>query len=106
MQAYYWNDLYSGWGWVLWFGMVFLFFSMIGNWGYTRSAHRLYREGSVRTDVLDILSERYARGDIQRDEYLRMKEDIAPMSTTAPTSDSARSGKSNEWRATTIPVQT
>ena len=29
-----WNDLYSGWGLILWFGIVCLLFASIGNWGY------------------------------------------------------------------------
>lgn len=38
----YWNDWYFGWGWFLWFGILFLLFSSIGNWGYTYRAHRKY----------------------------------------------------------------
>jgi putative membrane protein len=44
MSNYYWNDWYSGWGWFLWFGVFFLFFSGIGNWGYTYQAHRKYQD--------------------------------------------------------------
>ncbi len=40
----YWNDLYFGWGWFLWFGVIFLFFSSFGNWGYTYRAHRRYEQ--------------------------------------------------------------
>ena len=78
MTTYYWNDLYTAWGWILWFGMIFLFFSVVGNWGYTYSAHRLYRRGlSPAKDVLDILNERYVKGELGREEYLRMKADIS-----------------------------
>ena len=42
MSHAYWNDWYFGWGWFLWFGIIFLLFSSIGNWGYTYSAHRRY----------------------------------------------------------------
>lgn len=31
MNHYYWNDWYAAWGWMLWFGIVFLLFSSIGN---------------------------------------------------------------------------
>jgi putative membrane protein len=72
----YWNDWYTGWGWFLWVGIFFLIFSSFGNWGYTYQAHRLYRDGSSTKDAVDILNERYARGEIQRDEFHKMKEEI------------------------------
>ena len=75
MGNYYWNNWYSGWGWVLWFGIVFLFFSSIGNWGYTYKAHRKYGDQS-RKSALDILNERYARGDLKHEDYIRMKSHI------------------------------
>jgi putative membrane protein len=71
----YWNDWYSGWGWFLWLGLIFLLFSGIGNWGYTYRAHR--RFGSVLGGgAFEILDARYAKGEITRDEYARMKSDI------------------------------
>jgi putative membrane protein len=73
----YWNDLYSGWGWFLWFGIVFLFAASLGNWGYTYRAHRKYEDVYPRRDPLNLLNERYARGDIEREEYLRMRADIS-----------------------------
>lgn len=30
MQHAYWNDWYFGWGWLLWFGFIFLLFSSFG----------------------------------------------------------------------------
>jgi putative membrane protein len=72
---YNWNNWYSGWGWFLWFGVFFLLFSSLGNWGYTYQAHRLYR-GGVNKDAIDFLSERYARGEINHDEFKEIKTQI------------------------------
>jgi putative membrane protein len=76
MAHYYWNDWYSGWGWFLWFGIFFLIFSSFGNWGYTFRAHMKYADLRVPRSAIDLLDERYARGEINRDEYLRAKSDI------------------------------
>ena len=35
MDHSYWNNWNFGWGWLIWFGFVFILFSNIGNWGYT-----------------------------------------------------------------------
>ncbi len=75
MTHTYWNDWYFSWGWFLWFGIIFLMFSSLGNWGYTYGAHRKY--GLVpQGRAVDILNERYARGDITREEYIKLKAEI------------------------------
>ena len=50
-------------------------FSSAGNWGYTYRVHR--RFGGGPKGALDILDERYARGELAADEYGRMKSEIA-----------------------------
>jgi putative membrane protein len=76
MEHAYWNDWYAGWGWFLWLGFFFLLFSGIGNWGYTYRAHR--RFGSDASGgAIEILDVRYAKGEITRDEYVRMKSEIS-----------------------------
>ena len=77
MPHYYWNDWYSGWGWVLWFGFVFLMISGFGNWGYTYRAHRKYENGNLQRDAIDILNQRYAHGDISHEEYSKIKSAIS-----------------------------
>ena len=76
MPHAYWNDWYFSWGWFLWFGRVFLMFSSLGNWGYTYRAHQ--KHGRVpQKDAFDILDSRYAKGELTREEYGRMKSEIA-----------------------------
>ena len=76
MNHPYWNDWYFGWGWMLWFGFIILVFSGIGNWGYTYRAHQKYA-GPPQKEALDILKERYARGEITREQFGQMKSDIS-----------------------------
>jgi putative membrane protein len=76
MGPYYWNSWYAGWGWFLWFGIIFLLFSSVGNWGYTYRAHKKYGDLIPSKDASDLLNERYAKGEITRDQYIQMKSDI------------------------------
>jgi len=75
MEPMYWNDLYANWGWFLWIGIGFLLISSYGNWRYSHLAHQKYDNQPLRSPM-QILNERYAKGDIERQEYLKMKEEI------------------------------
>ncbi len=70
------NELLSGWGWILWFGFIFLMFSSMGNWGYSYRAHRKV-DGAQQKDATAILNERYARGELTRAQFLEQKSDIS-----------------------------
>jgi putative membrane protein len=70
------GNWYFGWGWMLWLFFVFLMFSSIGNWGYTYRVHRKYG-GQSGSNAIDIVNERYARGDVTREQFLLLKSDIA-----------------------------
>ena len=59
-----WSDWYSGWGWFLWFGIMILLFSSVGR--LHDRVHRNYGRPTAK-DALDILSERYTRGEISHE---------------------------------------
>jgi putative membrane protein len=71
----YWSGWYSGWGWFLWFGIMILMFSSAGNWGYSYRIHRSHGREPGK-NAFEILSERYARGDITREEFGQMSVTI------------------------------
>jgi putative membrane protein len=60
----------------LWIGIWFLLISSFGNWGYTYRVHRRYGERSDKTST-ELLNERYARGDINREEFHKIKNEMA-----------------------------
>jgi putative membrane protein len=87
MHDYYWSDWYTGWGWVLWFGILFLLISSIGSWGYTYRAHRKFSDFLPEKKAMDILNERYARGEINHEEYDRRKAGIGENLISVKTND-------------------
>ncbi|MGB8360506.1 MAG: SHOCT domain-containing protein [Acidimicrobiia bacterium] len=67
----------DGWGWGMWvFGLVFMI-AILGLviWALL-SAIRRPGSGSSRRGALNLLDERYARGEIEREEYLERRADL------------------------------
>tara|TARA_R110001583_G_scaffold46761_3_gene146517 strand:+ start:16103 stop:16339 length:237 start_codon:yes stop_codon:yes gene_type:complete len=75
MEHAYWTEWYTAWGWFLWFGIWFLLISSFSHWGYSYRTHRRYSSNSDKT-AIEILNERYARGDIEQQEFVKIKEEI------------------------------
>lgn len=75
MPHLFWNA-YFGWGWLLWRGILTLFLSSFGNWRHGCSAHRKYSLLSNK-EALDILNERYAKGEITRGRLGKITLNIA-----------------------------
>lgn len=78
-----WN-WHEGMGWWMVFGSIWmiLFWAVIIGlvvWGVTRLVHReVHGTGAApRRDPLDIARERYARGEITKEEFERIKRDLA-----------------------------
>jgi len=69
----------SGWMWLMplfgmvWFALMIVVIVLLVRWLGGRNGGR---STSIRT-ARDILDERYARGEIDREEYLKRKNDIA-----------------------------
>lgn len=71
-----------GWGWMLFGGIHMLFFWLLIILGITALMKWLGSSGgkdkkaNSQNNALDILHERYARGEIDRESYQEMKRDI------------------------------
>jgi putative membrane protein len=60
------------WGWNYWIIWLLIILLVIGMGYYLRGGRKM--PGSQNSS--DILNERYARGEIDRETYLRMKKDL------------------------------
>ena len=75
------GDMMGGWGWMAGFGWIFmiLFWGLI-ILGVVALARSLRSTGdpTKREDrrSLDLLKERYARGEIARDQYTQMRREL------------------------------
>ena len=69
---HYGSETMSSWGWILFHGLFWLVvLALLG-----RLIVLLTRQTERRRPALDALEDRYARGEIKRDEYLEKKRDI------------------------------
>lgn len=70
----WWDHMYGyGPGWFGWLFMVLFWILVIVG---AVAAIRYLLAGTRRNSALDILKERYARGEIDREEYERMRREI------------------------------
>lgn len=84
MHYYYWSDGHPA-GWMIFHGafwILLLAALLIGAVFLVRSMRSGSKEHQGPT-ALDVLDQRYARGEIDRDEYLRRKSDILEGKSTA-----------------------
>ena len=63
-----------GWGFMPGHGLLIALLLIFAVIAMTRRAQRRLPSAGMRS--LDILEERYAKGEIQRDEYLQKKQDL------------------------------
>jgi putative membrane protein len=68
------DGLGMGFGFIFW--LVILAVVVAGIVWFVRSQQYNQRSPERRSTALDVLEERYARGDITREEYLQKKRDI------------------------------
>ena len=70
-----------GWGWG-WFGMILfwlvpiLFIAVVLKYFFAGDSRRNPASRDARRGALDVLEERYARGEIDREEFLKKRDDL------------------------------
>ena len=72
--------IHEGMGWWMWFGAVWMFIfwgGLIGLtvWGITKLTKR--GNSITRRSTLDLAEERYAKGEIKREEFEQIKKDLS-----------------------------
>jgi len=71
-NGWFWGHM--GFGWFIWLIILVVFVWLIVQ---IASRNRSGGEGGTRTETpLEILKRRYARGEISKEEYERMKKDL------------------------------
>ena len=71
------HDWMSGWGaWGMLIPLIFWIVILVGLAALIQKLIFEQRQRPTENRALDVLSERYAKGDIDREEYLRRRQDI------------------------------
>ena len=75
------EDYGMGWHWLGWLGMAFFWLVLVllvlAAVKYLKGDRRSNAlEGERKPDALAILEERYARGEIDREEYVQKRDDL------------------------------
>ena len=69
---------HMGYGWIFWLALIFagivLFRRSAWGCGLGRGGHN---HGAMEASPLEILKQRYAKGEISKEEFERMKKDLA-----------------------------
>ena len=77
VAAMHWGDGYgwhAGWMWVWWVLGIVVVAALV--WGMVRAGRRRGRDGTGEASAEEILKERYARGEIDGDEYQARLRDL------------------------------
>lgn len=67
----WWGPGFGGIFMILWWGLIIMGIVALARWLLS-----LPRSGGAGKDALDLLKERYARGEIDRNEFERTRRDI------------------------------
>ena len=67
---------YGGFGMIIWVVVLIAIVALIAWLVRSPSSHGTHYLPPRRSSGLDVLEERYARGEINREEYLQKKKDI------------------------------
>lgn len=67
---------YGGFGMIIWIVILIAIVLLIAWLVRSQTSSGMHHSAPRRSSGLDVLEERYARGDINRDEYLQKKKDI------------------------------
>jgi len=72
---WWWHDGYgmAPWGWVLMAVSTLVFWGLI-IWAVVTVAHRIAPSGRRESSAREILDERFARGEIDEEEYARRRD--------------------------------
>ena len=73
-----WGHMGGGWGWSMAIMGMLLMISLVALviWAIVSSSRRPVESSSSSNRALGLLDERYAAGDLDRDEYLERKGDL------------------------------